>query len=175
MTGHNALSIEQFHSYNIWMEIKIYFTNISARVVFFQLLRKCNMEINISIHVIPTIGYIRNLQWLALQLAWLDLERSGSIPVKPEFIQVLFQPLRFFMQLRGSFPLWIHIFIRSSKYESFHLLPFIIFSVCFFKVLSRKDNSYVILLLREKMLCLCTLCLVLTLARPVYMEVGDPR
>ena len=101
-------------------------------------MRKCNIEINISIHVISTIGYIRDLQWLALQLASLDLERSGSIPVKPEFIQVLFQPLRFFMQLRGSFPL--HILIRSSKNESFRLLPIIIFAVWFLKFTIKKTT-----------------------------------
>ena len=60
-----------------------------------------------SIYVISTIGYIRNSQWLALQLLWLAqwIERCvvwGSIPWQALIFQVLFQPLRLFIQLRRS-------------------------------------------------------------------------
>ena len=60
-----------------------------------------------SIYVISTIGYIRNPQWLALQLLWLAqwIERCvvwGSISRQALIFQVLFQPLRLFIQLRRS-------------------------------------------------------------------------
>ena len=70
-----------------------------------------------SIHVISTIRYIRNSQWPALQLVWLALILDRALhlviakvrvryPLKPGFFQVLFQPLRLFIQLQGSCLLW---------------------------------------------------------------------
>ena len=50
-------------------------------------------------------------------------------PVKPEFLQVLFQPFRLFIQLRRSFLPLSYIYAQFLKYESFHISIHNTFSV----------------------------------------------
>ena len=58
----------------------------------------------------------------ALQVILHRTRKSFSfVPVKPEFFQVLFQPLRLFILQRIKIMFTFIGFIPSSKYDSFHM------------------------------------------------------
>ena len=108
----------------------------------------------ISIHVISTNGHVTISQWPALQMAWLDRVLCPVISnvrvrfaVKPEIFQVLFQPLRLFIQLWESFPLsYLYPHIKLSLlifplvFEFWHILWHKFFNTQKLCFLSRYSN-----------------------------------